>query len=190
MFEGFPKSKFDIVGPEGELRGSTSAIHTGELIVVSDPSLVILPGDEMRRGLPNGTDETFEVVDPQFYEKMHGIPAHFQVKVRRKGTFAHNTGGHLNITISGPNARLNLGSTDNSTNIVGDSTVLGDIRTAVNAAVSDPVEQGKLLSAIDQLDQAHGTNGFVAAYKRFMEVAADHMGVIGPFLPALAGLLG
>ena len=34
-----------------------------------------------------------------------------------------------------------------------------------------------------------GGTGFVGAYQKFVGLAADHMGVIGPFLPALTGLL-
>lgn len=128
MFNQFPKSKFEIIGSDGVVRCSVKAIHSGDTIVVPDASVVIQPGDEMRRTLPNGTDETFEVTDPRFHERFHSIPAHFQVKVRRKGTFPHNTGGNLNVTMSGPNARINVGSTDNSTNLVGSSAVSATFR--------------------------------------------------------------
>jgi hypothetical protein len=191
MFNSFPKSKFEIIGPDGIVRTTVEAIDGGDgTIVVPDALVIIQPGDEMRRALPNGTDETFDVLDPQFHENFHGIPAHFQVKVRKKGTFPHHTGGHLNITVSGPNARLNVGSTDNSTNIVGNTTVFGDLANAIANGVTDTAAREELLAAINAMQQAHGSGGFVGAYQKFMSLAADHMGVIGPFLPALAGLLG
>lgn len=191
MFEGLPKSKFEIISPEGEVRATTNAIHTGgEVVIVPDPSVVIQPGDEMRRTLPNGTDDTFEVVDPQFHDRTFGIPAHFQVKVRRKGMFPHHTGGHLNITVSGPNARVNVNSTDRSTNIVGDSAVFGDIRAAIIKGVPDEAARGGLIEAVDEMEATREGGGFVAAYQKFIGLAADHIGVIGPFLPALSGLLG
>lgn len=189
MFESFPKSKFEIIGPDGKVRATTLAIHADDTIVVLDEKLVILPGDEIRRGLPNGTDETFEVVDPRFHEETFGIPPHFQVKVRKKGTYPRHTGGHFSITVSGPNARVNVGSMDNSTNVVAEAAVFGDLAMAIRNGVADQAERDKLLSAVEAMKQAHSGGGFLAAYQRFMSVAADHFGVIGPFLPALAGLL-
>lgn len=46
-----------------------------------------------------------------------------------------------------------------------------------------------LLGVVKEMQDSHGTDGFVGAYQRFMSVAANHMTVIAPFLPALAGLL-
>jgi hypothetical protein len=166
------------------------SIHAGNEIVIPDASVAIQPGDEMRRSLPNGTDEAFEVVDPQFFEETLGIEPHFQVKVRRKGMFPHQMGGNFNINVSGPNSRVNVGSTDNSTNLVGSTAVFGELQNAISNRVSDETERSKLLSAVRDMEQSHGGSGFLAAYQRFMASAADHMGVVGPFLPALASLLG
>lgn len=189
MFEGFPKSKFEIVGPDGSVRGETNAIHTGNTIIVLDVKLVILPGDEMRRSLPSGIDETYEVVDPVFHEKTFGVQPHYQVKVRRKGAYPHGTGGHFNITVSGANARVNVGSTDNSTNMVGSAAVFGDLTAAIKDGISDETQRDILLSSVQAMKEEHGGGGFVGAYQRFISVAADHFGVVGPFLPALASLL-
>jgi hypothetical protein len=35
-----------------------------------------------------------------------------------------------------------------------------------------------------------GKTGFVQAYQNFIGLAADHIGVITPFLPALTSLIG
>jgi hypothetical protein len=157
--------------------------------MVPDASVVIHPGDEMRRSLPNGTDETFEVVDPRFHDETFGIKPHFQVKVRRKGAFPHHTGGHFNITMSGANARVNLGSTDNSTNLVGSAAVFGDMTSAITNGISDAAAREELLRAVKEMRNSRGGGGFLGAYQRFMALAANHMEVIAPFLPALAGLL-
>lgn len=190
MFNHFPKSKFEIIGSDGDVRTTVEAIDGGDnTIVVPDPTVVIHPGDEMRRSLPNGTDETFEVVDPRFQDQFHGIPAHFQVKVRRKGTFPHHTGGNLSITMSGPNSRVNIGSTDNSKNVVGNISVFNDLRTAISNGVSDEEDRRKLLAAAEDMEHQHGSGGFLGAYQRFMSIAADHLGVLGPLLPAVSALL-
>lgn len=190
MFGHFPKSKYEIIGPDGQVRGVVDAIGSGNTITIPDPSIVIQAGDELRRSLPNGTDETFEVVDPVFHESFHSIPAHFQVAVRRKGIYPHNTGGNLNITMSGPNARINVGSTDNSTNLAGNSAVFGDLQTAIKNGVSDEAIRETLLSAVREMQKTQGTGGFVGAYQKFMALAANHMTIVAPFLPQLAALLG
>ena len=189
MFDDFPKSTFEIVGPQGESRGTTQAIHTRDQIIVLDTHLIIQTGDEMRRALPNGTDETFEVTDPHYQEETFGIPAHFQVEVRRKGVFPHNAGGHFNISVSGANARVNIGSTDHSTNSVHDSSVFADLRSAITNNVTDDEQQRQLMAAIEQMEAKRGGPDFVGAYQKFIGLAADHIGVIGPLLPALTGFL-
>jgi hypothetical protein len=189
-FGGFPTSDFEVISPQGEMRGVAKGIFGGSEITVFDDQLVVAAGDELRRTLPNGQDETFEVVDPQFFGEFCGIPANYQIKVRRKGTFPRHTGGNFNVNISGSNARVNIDSTDNSTNIVGDSAVFNDLRGAIRSGVGDDTERDKLISAVNDMDRQHGGGGFLAAYQKFMALAADHMGVVGPFLPALAGLLG
>lgn len=190
MFDDFPKSRFEIFGPQGETRGATQAIHAGDNIMVLDTKLVIQPGDEMRRSLPNGADEAFEVIDPHFQEETFGIPAHYQVRVRRKGTFPHDSGGHLNISVSGVNARVNIGSADHSTNVVQGSSVFADLRSAIASGIGDAEQQRELIAAVDHMEATRGRADFMGAYQKFIGLAADHIGVIGPLLPALSALLG
>jgi hypothetical protein len=77
MFNSFPKSSFDVIAPDGTIRCSIKGVFTGKMVAVDDASATILAGDELRRRLPNGTEEAFEVVDPKFFEGLHGaIPAH------------------------------------------------------------------------------------------------------------------
>ena len=188
-FKSFPHSKFDVVAPDGTVRSSGNGIFTGKQVVVFDPSLQVIPGDEIRRGLPNGMEEGFEVRDPKFFDVFQGLDPHFQIDVRRKGMFEFGQGGNYTIHVSGPNARVNLNSTDNSTNIASNGDVFGDLAAAVQNGV--PEEQGRLaiIQAIAAMKEQAGRTGFGQAYRDFMGLAADHLGVILPFLPALAGML-
>lgn len=52
-------------------------------VFVNDASFVIEPGDLLERVASNGLRETYEVIDPGFYENFHGIEAHYQITVRR-----------------------------------------------------------------------------------------------------------
>jgi hypothetical protein len=112
----------------------------------------------------------------------------FKSKSVVKGCFP-NTGGHFNVTVSGSNARVNIGSTDNSTNIVSDNGVFEEIRAAAIREIADQSVCAKLIAAVDEMEATQHSGGFVSAYQKFIGLAADHIGVVGPFLPALAGLL-
>src|SRR5690348_8965713 len=119
MFSHFPQSTLKIVSPEGIIRSVEKGIVSSKSITIPNEKTIIHIGDEIRRTLPNGIEETFEVLDPVYYEGMAGaIPPHYQVKIRRKGSFPAGTGGHLTFNVSGPNARVNIGSHDHSQNTV------------------------------------------------------------------------
>jgi hypothetical protein len=186
---GFKTHRCDIVAPDGLVRSSPQAQFAGaELIVIEGNKTVVLPGDEIRRVLPNGTDEAFEVINPVFYDT--GIMGpHFQIKVKRKGTFQHGQGGNYSINISGANARVNIASTDRSTNVAIEGDVFGKIETALRSTVSDQVQLNQILSSLTDLKAQQGQSGYVAAYQKFMAVVADHIGIVAPFLPALTAFM-
>lgn len=188
-FASFPHSDLRVVAPDGVIRSTARGIFSGKQVSVFDASLQVFAGDELRRTLPNGTEEAFEVIDPKFFEDFHGIPANFQIDVRRKGTFEAGKGGHFNIHVSGQNARVNFQSTDNSTNIAGGGDVFADLASAVQKSVSDEDQRVAIVQAIALMKEQEEKAGFKQAYRDFMGLAADHLGVILPFLPVLAGML-
>lgn len=191
MFNEFPQSDFQIIAPGGESKGSVKGIYSKDKIVIPDATAPIAVGDELRRTIPSGAEETFEVIDPVYHQGFGGIPSHFQVAIRRKGAFDPGKGGNYTINVSGSNSRVNIGSTDNSTNTHTDNRVFTDLRTAISAQVSDPSERKLLLRGVDDMESNAGDKaGFAGAYQRFISSAADHMTVISPFLPALATVFG
>jgi hypothetical protein len=110
------------------------------------------------------------------------------VKVSRKGSFAHQTGGYF-VNMSGPNARVNIGSTDNSTNIVQSGDVFAEMRQAIQAGVADSVRKAEIMAAIDEAEKARGSGSFLQAYQKVVGTAADHLSLLTPFLPALTVML-
>ncbi len=187
-FDGFPKSKFEIISPDGEIRGQSEGIFTGKMVAVFDSMLQVFVGDEIRRRLPNGTDEAFNVTDPVFHQGLHSIPDHFQIKVARKGAFPHNQGGHFNIVVNGANGRVNINSKDNSRNVVGDHAVFNELEDVIRGSVNSD-NQPELLRLVEDMRLNQGTEGFRGAYQRFITSAAAHMTVFAPLLPALALML-
>lgn len=189
-FSDFPSSDFEIVAPGGAVRSRGNGIFTAKQVTVFDATIQVLPGDEIRRSLPNGMEETFEVVDPKFTGDFHGIPAHFQIDVRRKGAFTPGEGGNYSIHVSGPNARVNLHSVDHSSNVAVQGDFYGDLATAIQHGVQNEDERLALIQAVASMKVEHGKPNFREKYREFMGLAADHLGVILPFLPTLSGFLG
>lgn len=98
--------------------------------------------------------------------------------------------GNVTYEVSGTNARVNIGSTDFSTNVAGMeiSQVFDDLREAL-AGIESEQEREALSRSIDDMESAHGSPDFVTRYQSFMALAADHVTVFAPFFPALSGLL-
>ena len=95
-----------------------------------------------------------------------------------------------NIHFHGPNARLNVDSTDNSSNAVSMSNdrVFVELREQAEF-VADEQDRADILARINDLESTKGTKGFLAAYQEFMTIASNHITVFGPLLPALVQML-
>lgn len=95
-----------------------ASVQTGQIYIEGSTPL-IESGDLIQRKMSNGGEETFEVIDPGFHERFHGIPAGYQMQVRKLGIpEAQRAVQNITYIISGNNARLNQSSIDNSSNSV------------------------------------------------------------------------
>ena len=100
-------------------------------------------------------------------------------------------GPQVVYNLIGPNARVNIQSSDSSTNVVSaESAVLFDnLREAIQKSSLDSTVAQELLQNVNAMQSAAGTKTFGGRYKEFIAVAADHMTLVAPFLPALTQLL-
>jgi hypothetical protein len=186
MFESH-KSDLKIVSPEGNVRSIERGLVDSKQIIIENTRAIILVGDEIRRTLPNGMEETFEVLDPTCFT---GPLAHYEVKFKRKGTFPSGAGGNFTVNINGPNARVNLNSHDHSYNVVTSNNVFADLKQKIKAEIPDSQECSRLLSAVDGMEKNTSDRpAYTAAYQNFIALAANHMTLIAPFLPAITNLL-
>lgn len=88
-------------------------------IFINRSDILIETGDLIQRKMSNGGEETYEVIDPGFHESFGGIEAHYQMTHRKLGLPEAKAAVHsITYNISGPNARVNNHSTDNSVNTV------------------------------------------------------------------------
>jgi hypothetical protein len=187
---GLPQTELKIVAPDGNVRSAEKGLIDSKQATIPNKAAVIHVGDEIRRTLPSGIEETFEVVDPVYYPQLHGIPAHYQVKIRRKGIYPVGTGGHFTFNVSGPNARVNIGSNDHSKNVVADKSVFGKLSEKIQIALPDSEDRSRMLQLIEGMEKNIGNQpAFISAYQNFISSAANHMTLIAPFLPALTNFL-
>lgn len=114
--------KITLINQDGRRHEDVPCVFSSKSIVIPDSSIPVTPGDTILRALPSGIVERYVVVDPGFHQKFHSISAHYQVKYRREGQGQAGAPGYV-IHVTGANSRVNIGSTDNSTNNAG---LLGD----------------------------------------------------------------
>jgi len=93
--------------------------------------------------------------------------------------------------IEGNNARINVNSTDNSVNVVTTSTkqVFADLRQKLTAGIPSGDEQKAILEQLTALEEAQNSPSFAQRYTEWIALAANHMELIGPFIPALTEML-
>lgn len=179
----------EVVAPGGTVRSRVQAWFSGEQFIIEDMGVDVRPGDEIRRPLPNGRDDVYSVTNPTCYRTGPFGP-HYQVEVSRRGAMDHHKGGHYAINVSGPNARVNINSTDNSTNVSNSGSIFGDLRTALETGIADESYRGALLAEVDKMEASQSDPGqFAKAFQSFVSLAADGMTIITPFLPQLTALL-
>jgi hypothetical protein len=184
------KDKLSLVKQGGDEFNDIIALVQPNLILVDDESLPIEEGDALLRKLPNGLIEKYIVVDRGFISAIGGLKAHYQIKVRKEGTIRSRSELGNTFNLHGTHARVNIDSQDNSTNIshVTTETVFNDIRQAIQN-ISNQNDKEILLTKLAELEETKGTKKFTEKYREFMALAADHLGVISPFIPALSQLL-
>jgi hypothetical protein len=98
-------------------QSTAKAMVQSKTIFIPNDQVPIEPNDVIERTIPSGVVERYIVEDPGFINRIHGIPSHYQVKARREGVVTRADGGH-SIHVTGANSRVNIGSTDHSTNRV------------------------------------------------------------------------
>ena len=178
----------DVVSPEGEVRSKSLGYFAGSHIIVEDMMIDVRPGDEIRRLLPNGKEEAYLVDDPTCFTSGPFGP-HYQIKVSRPKIYQAHTGGNYHVTVSGPNARVNISSTDNSTNVV-NGNVFDQVREALNSAGIEANELRDMRQKLAALEAAETQSAFGKAYQAFVSSLSDHVTVLTPLLPALTAVIG
>ena len=95
---------------------------------------------------------------------------------------------HVVYNVNGPNARINVSSHDASVNIVDLSSheqLFARLEQAIREGVSDAGAQAQLLASVRDLRAAPDPGSRAARYGHLLQVGANFMTILSPFIPAL-----
>lgn len=132
---------------------------------------------ELERAGVTGDGLSFSVQEQKMAKSAHISIGTFQ------GTF--NTGD-----LSGTNSRISQNSTDDSTNISADLSVFGAVEAAIKDGIQNVETRDLLLDDLERLKSSPEGSSRVKAYRQFISDAANHITVLGPFIPGLTAFLG
>lgn len=125
----FPKEKARLIKQDSSVIDDVEALFDSNTIFVDDASVCIEDGDTFERTLANGIKEHYLVLDSGFFSGSPGIPAHYQVKVKKQTLYQKTVPGQImsnspvndtkgiNINVSGgsiSNLQIQQGSVNSS----------------------------------------------------------------------------
>jgi hypothetical protein len=194
MFEGLANDVIALIKVDGTTYNNVKADVQPTTIYIGDSTLPVEEGDHLARVLPNGLTEKYLVIDRGYYNEWAGEPAHYQVKVRKESTIKlEQKPSQVNYYLNGNNTRVNIDSTDNSTNTVHYQTssneVFSELKRLIEEHVDDPDKKAEIVGSIVEMEKSQGTSSFTDKYKSFISVTADHLSLISPLLPTLSQML-
>ena len=136
--------------------GVKASVQSTEIYIMSREPL-IEPGDVIQRKMSNGGEETYEVIDPGFFEEFEGFPAHYQMKVRKLGVpETKSRVQKITYNVSGSNARINQNSVDSSVNISHShpdvDEKLTELRKEIHRLIENESQRSDALSLVDAIE--------------------------------------
>lgn len=120
VFDDLMNDRVTLVKRDGTVfKKDIKALVTRGKIQIHDPKLPIEVGDHLLRELPSGLVEDYHVDDPVLHAGLQSIDAFYQVHVSRTGGQVQPSAAIQSIVnhFHGANSRVNINSTDNSTNV-------------------------------------------------------------------------
>ena len=181
-----------LVKKDGQRIDNIRASVQSNKIITFDSQHPIEEGDTYERKLPSGVVEQYLILDAGYQSGIGGISAHYQSSVRKNTKIQAPTAAQqVTYNLHGENSRVNINSTDASTNIVNISSneIFVKLEEAART-VQDSSVRAILLEEISRMKVAQNQPDFTAKYQSFIAAAANHMTVFAPFIPALTQLLG
>lgn len=176
-----------LVAPDGARQENVRCQFFPPDVILPSQGVDIAEDFLIEHVLPSGRAQVFIVTQVRFFDVDEPF---YELRVGKYSEKAAGASSRVVYNVSGPNARVNIGSSDSSINITQvDVDALFDRMRSTARTVTGEAAQEQILAAIARLEGSRGSPNFVSDYQRFVAVAADHLTLFGPFLPALAQLI-
>ena len=138
------------------VEGIKASVQSKKIFIQGHEPL-IKSGDLVQRKMSNGAEETYEVIDPGFHEEFHGIPARYQMDVRKLGVPEAKGAIHrVTYNVTGNNARINQNSVDQSVNVVQLSSDVAEnleaLRQEICRLIGEASRRSEALEVVDAID--------------------------------------
>lgn len=156
-FDSICNDTLTVLKVSGEEITSIKGLVSKKSILIPNSKVLIEPNDLLRRHMSNGGQETYKVIDPNFHENIGGMKAYYQIKYKKLGIDeAENAVKSITYNISGPNARVNNNSVDNSINTVNVNPEISEhlamLRSEIERLVESDAERKDALEIVDAID--------------------------------------
>ena len=156
--ESMIKDTITVFKQDGTKIENIKASVQSNKIITFRGDILIEPSDVIQRKMSNGGEETFKVIDPNFYESHGGIKAHYQMDVQKLGLpEAKKAIQNITYNINGANARVNQNSVDNSTNIIVVNNKVKNLFKALRSEIKclelGEKEKQSALDIVDAMEQ-------------------------------------
>ena len=182
-----------VIHKDGARHENVRASVQQNKIFIDDATLPLSTEDRIERVLPSGQVEVFRPTNVHLWSGGLSISSYYEVDYEREDAVQRRSPmTAVNVRISdSPQAHINLNSTDRSTSVINGQTeeVFSQLRALIEESLAESDDLSLLLQKVDDMERARDSGGFANAYKEFITVAADHMTVLAPLVPALAAML-
>jgi len=145
IFGKFPNEDAKIEKDNGSILGPYKTIFAGDTIIITDSTADIEEGDVILRKLPNGKDERSITTNVKFFQKMHSIPAHYQVKFQKESSKKMDKKSPQNITIHGAQS-VQIGDF-NTQNVINS---IQSLKNQIESSTGSPEEKEEAKSLLNK----------------------------------------
>lgn len=176
------------IAPYAEMENDLTALLSARLICIKNI---------LRRSIEvNDKSGHAKMALPQFDERYKSVESKYKNEVgiycaalNAKVADPNHMSANITYNLHGNNLRININSHDYSVNIANSKIVFDEIRKVIDSNITEENLKEGLHAKTTEMEQNIGKSSFLQKYSEFMALAANHVTVFAPLLPALTQFL-
>lgn len=191
MFEEMMNDTIDLVKADGgRIEGIKAVVQPAEIITLRT-DLEAAQGDRIERTLESGEVEGYQVSESLVEAARGAIPAFCRIRVRKETAAGLGPGTSIVFGLGNSDTKVRLYSADSLTTIAHVTTfeLFAHLRQAAESGLEDGDQKIRMLTAVDELRQSHGTPDFAYRVLDIAALAVARRDVFEPYLTSIGQLL-